>query len=149
MDLHVDHFSMALHNSLKDIAPHEWMDPVQILERRGVDLSEFKAQVALAEPEVESQRELQATRAQTLAQMRAHENNLSPEEVRKRQVAPADEAMVIDPNMIDPSKLSTRPPNIETFGTEMGRQNVQVSKVIKDFFEKHKCKPWGACSPYR
>ena len=82
--------------------------------------------------------------------MRAHENNIGPAELKKkRQAAPADEAQVIDPNSLKASDFSTRPPNFDTFGTEAGRQNVNVSKVIKNFFQEHKCKPWGACSPYK
>jgi hypothetical protein len=56
--------------------------------------------------------------------------------------------MVIDKNDPAVRDLTYRPPNLDTFGTEQGRQNVNVSAVIKDFFSAHQCKPWGACSPY-
>ena len=37
-ELHVEQFALALHNSLKDIEPHAWMDAATILRRRGVSL---------------------------------------------------------------------------------------------------------------
>ncbi len=173
-ELHVEQYAMALHNSLKDIEPHWWMDAATILRQRGLSL------VPLVPSALESAAlRLDAMHPASVAELggavpthavdadelwlhalygdvrratervRARELNVAAAAAaRKRQIDPQDESRVIDMNDPMLRNLTFRPPNADVFGTEQGRMNVNVSAVIRDFFTANKCRPWGACSPY-